>query len=506
MKTIVIGAGAAGLTAAATLAKAGHEVTIVDHNPVSGGVLRGWQAKGFTWDLGQLLIEGLGPDEPIGEIMQDLGIFDQVKTILDERRYVFPDFDLQKPENYQGVKWRIDRLKQEFPEDAAGLDRYWNDYMRFVHLMTVARQLKKQEKSNGLIDKVRLIWAILPFFTRRDWTAEQLMCSYFSSEKLRAVFISILADFFTPPSQFQGLGVFALNPETSFDKRIPKQLKNNIVQLNFYSFLGGTRTLVYALEGVIAAHNGQIRLGQDVTRVIVADGKVTGVELNHSEILEADLVLASGGADELFFDLIGKDQLSEETIQQVNELPLMDSVFMVHLGLDIDPKPFIGGTCTYYYRTYDIEGAILQGKQGHYHEGKDGFVVHVPTHHSPEMAPDGHHAMTIYTICPDTLSNGTWKDQKELFADQLIQLAEEYFPGLNDHIVHRVIFTAEEFRELTHTKHHAFGGLAPIMGKDGFPHQTLIEGLWFIGHQSESGGGLMNVIPAAYRVAKKLSI
>jgi phytoene dehydrogenase-like protein len=43
------------------------------------------------------------------------------------------------------------------------------------------------------------------------------------------------------------------------------------------------------------------------------------------------------------------------------------------------------------------------------------------------------------------------------------------------------------------------------MGKSGAPHETPIEGLWFVGQQSESGGGLPNVIPAAYRTAKAIA-
>ncbi len=505
MKVVVIGAGAAGLTAAASFVKNGHQVTVIDHNSVSGGVLRGWQANGFTWDLGQLLVEGMGENEPIGDVLINLGIFDQVKTILDERRYVFPDFDLQHPVEYQGVKWRLNRLAEIFPQDSRGLKLYWKDYLRFNRFMTVVRNMNKATGNQALVEKLKFIFAALPFLKKRDLNADQLMKVYFSSEKLQAVFISILADFFTPPSQFQGLGVFALNPEPSFEKRIPKQLKPGIEQLYHYSILGGTRSLVDALENFIRSNHGEIRLGEDVTKVIVKDGKVNGVEINHQETLEADIVVASGGADELFFDLIGKENLPEGLAEKVTALPLMDSVFMVHLGLDIDPKPFVGGSCTYYYRTYDIEGSIQEGKQGIYHQGKHGFVVHVPTNHSPEMAPASLYAMTIYTISPDTLKEGSWAETKEDYAKKLIEYMEDYFPGLEDHITCQVIFTAEEFKEICFTKHHAFGGLAPIMGKDGISHETPIKGLWFVGQQSQSGGGLGAVIPAAYRTAEKIS-
>lgn len=51
-RVVVIGAGFAGLTAAASLAKRGHQVTIVEKNAEPGGRARVWRDKGFTFDLG----------------------------------------------------------------------------------------------------------------------------------------------------------------------------------------------------------------------------------------------------------------------------------------------------------------------------------------------------------------------------------------------------------------------------------------------------------------------
>jgi phytoene dehydrogenase-like protein len=182
----------------------------------------------------------------------------------------------------------------------------------------------------------------------------------------------------------------------------------------------------------------------------------------------------------------------------------MDSVFMLHLGLDADPSDRLHGVCTYFYGTYDIAAGVEEIKQGIYHEGKAGFVVHLPTHHSPEMAPARQHAMTIYTIAPNQLKEGSWNGQKEYFADRLIACAEAHIPGLSRHITQREILTPEDFRRRTHTRHHAFGGLAPLMNTWKMPHQTPIQGLWFVGAQSESGGGVNGVIPGAYKTAKAI--
>jgi prolycopene isomerase len=192
-------------------------------------------------------------------------------------------------------------------------------------------------------------------------------------------------------------------------------------------------------------------------------------------------------------------------VSNLRAVPLMSSVFMVHLGVNFDPRPHIHGVCTYFYGTYDIDRAVDDAQGGVYHEGRDGFVVHIPSLHSPEMAPPGHHAMTIYTIAPDTLKEGAWDERKEEFTDKLIEYAEKHIPGLREHIQVCEVLTPKDFCTRTHLDHHAFGGIAPVLGSWRVPHQTPVQGLWFVGAQSESGGGVNAVMPAAYKTAQRIS-
>ncbi|MBN1372875.1 MAG: NAD(P)/FAD-dependent oxidoreductase [Anaerolineaceae bacterium] len=505
MQTIIIGSGVSGLICAATLAQAGHSVTVFEQFHRAGGSTAPFERDGFRWDLGQLLVEGFGPDEPTGQVLAALGIADRVRVKQDDRRYVFPDFDLLKPQEYGGPRWRIERLKELFPAESAGLERYYRDLIRFTRLMTAARKVEQAEGPARLAAQARMYAALLPFFTRMNWNAQQVMDNYFKSEQLKAVFMSILADFFTPPSKFQGLGVFALNPETSFDSRVPAELAPGAVQLHYYSILGGIGTLVDALVARIVELGGQVLPGRPVEKVLVENGKVKGVQDRDGNVLPADVVIASGAVNEVFFNLVGEEHLPADFAARVRAQPLMDSVFMVHLGLDYDPSVHTGGAVAYYYGTYDLENGISEAAQGLYHEGRAGFVVHVPTHHSPEMAPEGMHAMTIYTICPDRLSEGTWSERRVEFADKLVAYAEAHIPGLREHTVTRAIMTPDDFHGRLGVDHHAFGGLAPWLGTRRIPAQTPIAGLWFTGQQGESGGGTYAVIMAAYKMAKKIA-
>ena len=486
MKAVIIGSGIAGLTSGAALAKAGYEVTIFEQYQKPGGVTATIEKDGFQWDLGQLMLEGFGKNEPIGEILEELGIFDQVSAVVDQRGYVFPDYEIRTPEEYKGPKWRIDLLKEQFPEDAAGLDKYWRDYLRFTRLMTFGRKAGNVTGLKKIALMAKLYLTLLPLLPKANWSAERLMSYYFKSEKLQMVFTSILADFFTTPADFLGLGIFALNSELSFDKRIPKTLGANTDQLYLYSMLGGIKNLTQPIINFIEAKGGEIQVESKVDEIVVEENEVKGVRVA-GEFYEADVVLASGDAKQIFFDLVGKDKLGAEYVDLVENQTLMDSVFMVHLGLSMDPSSYVHGPVTYYYGTYDLERGIKDAQSGKYHEGRDGFVVHVPTIHSPDMAPDGKHALTVYTICPDTLNEGSWEERKEELADKLVAYTEKYVPGLKEHTLTREILTPADFRVLTNAKHHAFGGLAPVMNRPNIKHKTPIEGLWFIGQQSESG-------------------
>ena len=51
-KILVIGAGFAGLSAAALLAKEGYEVTVIEKNEMAGGRARTWEKDGFIFDMG----------------------------------------------------------------------------------------------------------------------------------------------------------------------------------------------------------------------------------------------------------------------------------------------------------------------------------------------------------------------------------------------------------------------------------------------------------------------
>lgn len=500
MKINVIGSGIAGLTAALTLARNGHQVEVFEQFHRIGGITSGMEAKGFEWDFGQLMVEGFGKEEPVGSILNELEVLEKITLVHDEREYAFPDFTIRVPKEYGGLKWRMDFLKKQFPDEEAGLDRYWKDYVRFTQLVTLGGRIEKE----GLGTKIAFYLTLLHFLPKMNWSAERLLAHYFKSEKLKCVFMSILADFFTPPSKFPGLGIFTLNSEITFEKRMPARLAKNAVMTRSYSIIGGLKKLMKAMSDEIVVCGGKVHTNCAIEKIIIKDGKARGVVDRTGTVYDSDVVIASGGAKETFTKLLPAGTLPDGYIEKVLSIPLMDSVFMIHLGVDYNPSDVLHTVCTYFYGSYDIEGEVKRAQAGIYHEGKAGFVVHFPSLRSPGMAPNGMHSLTIYTICPDKLAEGDWETDKEKYADKLLEFAEKKLPGLRKHSVVKQVLSPVDLRKLTHLDHHAFGGLAPEMQAWKITHKTPVEGLWFIGAQSESGGGVSNILTSSYKTAKRI--
>ncbi len=78
MNIAVIGAGAAGLTAAWELAKAGQGVTLIEASPHVGGLAAGFQLPGWDWPLEKFYHHWFSTDTDILELINEIGCRDRL--------------------------------------------------------------------------------------------------------------------------------------------------------------------------------------------------------------------------------------------------------------------------------------------------------------------------------------------------------------------------------------------------------------------------------------------
>jgi phytoene desaturase len=486
-----------GLTAAAYLARDGAQVDVFEQADHIGGMTWTLRKEGFGWDIGPLMAEGFAPSEPTGKLLAELGCADRFQVVRGDRGVTFRTSASCGGLSTQSTGGARD--EGGLPHEADN-STYYKFYDGMMDLMSLNRQAEAANPLMALLLKLRMA----PLFNRvkpwQDWSAAQLMDYFFTDPKLKAILLAILGDMVILPSEFAALAVPALNPENYYERRIPLKVSAAGPRLAYYFPVGGWGSLVEAVASVVREKGGRLHTSSPVRRILLERERVRGVELADGERVEADLVLASGDARECFLKLVGREALPSDFAAKIDDVPLMESVFMVHLGVDMDPTPYQDVALNYYYGTYDIQGAVAHTQQGPYHEGKDGFLIYTLSLHSPNMAPPGQHAITVYTIAPNKIEGG-WEARRKEMTDKLLHEAEKIIPGLRENAKVIVSLTPNDFCKLTQMPdHHSFGGFRPVLGKHGAPHRTPFEGLWFIGAQSDAPGGVNGVMLAARKV------
>ncbi len=126
---VIIGSGIGGLTTGIILLLLNYNVTIVEKNPLPGGLMRSYRRKGFDCSVGVHYVGALGEDEPLGKIFRLLGIsvhdlFERMGQdgVID--RYIFDDFIFDLP---TGIDAYEKNLHTAFPGDAAAIDAVIKD-------------------------------------------------------------------------------------------------------------------------------------------------------------------------------------------------------------------------------------------------------------------------------------------------------------------------------------------------------------------------------------------
>lgn len=498
MNIAIIGAGLGGLTFGALAAKDGHRVTVYDKNYAPGGVVALLEHEGYKFEQGPLLLGDLLEGEPVYELLKGLGI--TLDTVRADRGIVMPDYDMIRPDEYAGPYWRRERLKALFPEDSAGIDEYYRLYdnlMEVRYLSTLPQNLWV---------KLRMALTFLKLKKYANMTAQQLVEHLFRSEKIQTLFTGIFADFCADPNEVQGLGIVFTNFETAFEKRIPLEKNGRAYYPGYCYIRGGCQKLPEALADYITSHSGTIHYGTVVEKVLVENGSAKGIRLADGTEVAADMVVGCGAGKDFFEKTVGLEHLDGEYRKILQEFRPMEAVFMVHLGVDYDPMQYMKSALYYCYGMYDLHGATEKLRTGVYHGGHDGYLIYVPSEHAPEFAPEGHHCVTLYTVAPDTLKEGSWDSVKEKYAREMIALAERQLPDLSRHITTMKIMTPEDYRAFTHMDKSSFGGVVPIWNQKNPPHVTSVKGLYFVGQQSENAGGVGAVMlgaKSAWEKAKK---
>ncbi len=441
---IIVGGGHNGLIAAAYLARAGLKVVVLEARTVLGGPSGTWE---FMPGYRASFTNSPGSFEPKFVAELELAKFGL--------RFVRTDPTVVHPFPSQAfIGWRDrERLAVQLDGFAAGeAERYFGLLNELEELgghlstsifapspdiATIARHLP--EAQSDLFNRV--------FFGSLTQLLDEKLRSVEAKALLGMVALNTVL---TPPSAPGSAIVLMMRPISlsSSPALDPGDPRRAALRGSTGLPVGGMGAIIDALEACCRHHGVEIRRNSRVARVEHRNGRTVGVVTTSGDEFGAAIVVSTLNPKTLFGSLLDDDAVGANLRESISALPMRGSAFKLVLALDGLPD-YAGlprdvstvQAATVQFRIAPsldyIETAVADGLRGVTSQGPIMWGL-MPSVTSPGMAPAGHHLLSINIWhAPYELSEGSWPEAGEAFANRCIEVICSYMPNLRQRIIGR---------------------------------------------------------------------
>ncbi len=460
---IVIGAGVAGLTAAAILAHAGARVVVAERHTIAGGCASFYQRKRFRFDVGATLVGGFGPRGAHTAIFRRLGVDLAARRMEPSMVVHLPD---RRVVRYGDDRWKAER-RRVFGEEAEG---FWN---RSELLADAAWEFSAHLPA--LPADLASLRALLRGLGPRGFPLAaafgRTVDSLFDGEPSRALRAFVDAQLLIT-AQADARSTDLTYGVTALD----------LAREGSYHLRGGIGAIATALGRATRAAGSSIAYGTRVARIDVRDGCARGVTLEDGRTLSAPIVIAAFPA----LDLVAlAPQLRASRFgRRVASLPQRWGAFTLYCGV---PRGVISGDAALHHQIV-MDYAALPG------EGNTAFVS-LSAPGEPDRAPKGGRAMTISThtdvaAWERARRDGSFGERRAMLQAKLLQALERAIPGAGERFEVLESGTPATFEHYTGRARGLVGGIpqtTSFAGLRSLSHRTPLRGLYLCGDSAFPG-------------------
>ncbi len=502
-----MGGGHNGLVAACYLAKAGLRVVVVEKNEwVGGAAVSRSLYPGFTYSNCSYVSSLLRP-----EIMRDLDLPRYGLQILPYEGGAV----LTQQGGFLAMYRNHDANRREFARyskrDAEAYDRYSRDILRYCRFIRPLLMRTPPDPTSFRLRDIRELIYIGKLFSDRTETELNEMFRFFTmsiSDYLDEYFENPVIKAYLAVSGIIGTALGPMSPGSAYVllHHYMGDVDGNVGAWGFAR--GGMGSITQAMAKALTASGGEIRTGKGVERILVRNGRVTGVSLEGGDEISARRVISGMDVKRTFLTCMDEKDLPGSFVKRVKNFKIRGSSGKVNIALDAAPKfpalpdgsPCIRGDLHFTDSVERMEKAYDDWKAGRW--SRDPFQdVMIPTMIDPTMAPPGKHFMSCFVqYCPPKLENGDWTDaDRDAFGAACIKQIEAYSPGFKNLVLHAEVRTPRELeREVGLTEGNIFQGELtfdqllfnrPVPGAA--QYRSPIKDLWMCSSSTHPGGGVM---------------
>jgi len=283
---------------------------------------------------------------------------------------------------------------------------------------------------------------------------------------------------------------------------------------------GGMEAVSEAIAGAARTAGATIRTEAGVERVVVKDGRAIGVALEGGEEIRGRVVISNADPKRTFLGLVGEAHLDAQFAQAVRQIQMKGCSMKINLALDGLPnfRALPGNGLMPHHKTTMHICPNLEYVERAWDDAKYGrpsqrplLEMTIPTTYDDSLAPAGKHVMGIFLqYTPYDLHDADWKSLKEKYADQVMEVIEEYAPGFRSLVRARQVLSPLDLEEIYGlTGGNIFHGemslgqlffMRPVPGWARY--RTPVRGLYLCGSGTHPGGGVMGA--PGYNAAREI--
>jgi C-3',4' desaturase CrtD len=481
----VIGAGFAGLTAAALLTKRGYKVRVLERDIHPGGCATAYTRKTahgtFRFPVGATVAAGLEPGGLFHQIYAMLGMTPQFTPLDPAMRLHLPD----RKVFLRGTRAAWDaELEHSFPGQIAQKRAFWREVQETADVMHhVARKFPVMpfKSIQDVLDTARGFHpGLFKVLLGLNKTVKDALDKHGVSDPAHKAFIDAqLLDSMQCVSDECALpnGSYALEIYRYGAQYVP----------------GGLASIADNLAGSIESNGSTIHYATRARRIVTEKGRVVGVE-SHGRMFRSPVVISTAPVTDTL-GLLGEAKPALLEAHAARQ-PEIWGAFTLYMGVRQTALPADVG-CFEQIVDFDSHGL------------RENFLVSISPSWDRLRAPEGFRSVTISTHVHAKewfgLPEDAYHDKKLEHEKRILERLEALWPGFNANLVHLESGSPRTFERFTLHGMGRVGGIPQTPKSANFNaqhHRTGIQGLLLAGETIFPGQGTIGVAVSGYNASR----
>jgi len=485
MNSIVIGSGFGGIAAALRLKAKGHKVTLIEKHPDLGGRARVFKRNGFTFDGGPTVITAPYLINELFELFQkDPKDYIKLSPLKVWYQFIFED---KSKFNYSGneneMKTQIQELNKE---DVKG-------YKKLVSFTKKIFDKGFTELADVPFDKPFVMMQQLPALLKLKSykSVYSLVSSYIKNEKLRRMLsmhpLLVGGNPFTTTSIY-GLILY-------LEKK-----------WGIHYSMGGTGNIIKGFEKLMNEVGIKIIKGNEVTKIISYNNKITGVQIDNNNIIDVDNVICNADPPAVYEKLLdGNSNNSFLFKWKKKRMEYSMGLFVYYFGTKKIYENVEHHTIKFGNKYKEHLDDIFNKKK----LNEDiSYYLHRPSATDKSMAPEGNDCFYVLVPVPNNQSGIDWNMEGEKMKKLIIdKMEKDLMPNLKDNIIEDFYLTPDYFEKELNTKFGSGFSIQPKFTQSAYfrfhNKSEIYNGLYFVGAGTHPGAGVPGVLSSA-KVLEKI--